>query len=251
MRPRDSRLEGVYAAASNGTTNLHDAWVEALKPTTWSNVQRGYKAYMKARSAKPAAPAMSTPATKVSTKRRKPAASSRKPSQATPTRRTPHQAAVDNTNEARRSDCQQGHRCMLTCTGGPRVLKFACTLASVVRPALVPCVLRAQAGRRREVWGFTCSSVGRSVFPPVRSGRCAYTWYLRCDSIIIVTEVKAASRLASERRVQLLCIACKPGLVVRRRNGRSRRRTAHRFHVPISALSGSAARSEPVRQRGP
>ena len=46
MRPRDSRLEGVYAAASNGTTNLHDAWVEALKPTTWSSVQRGYKAYM-------------------------------------------------------------------------------------------------------------------------------------------------------------------------------------------------------------
>ena len=154
---------------------------------------------------------------------------------------------------ARRSDCQQGHRCMLMCTGGPRVLKFACTLASVVRPALVPCVLRAQAGRRREVWGSTCSSVGRSVFPPVRSGWCAYTWYLRWHSIIIVTEVKTASRLASGRRVQLICIACKPGPVARRRNGRSRRRTAHRFHVPIwiSALSGSAARLEPVRQRGP
>jgi hypothetical protein len=61
-------------------------------------------------------------------------------------------------------------------------------------------------------------------------------------------QVKTAYSLALQRRVQLTQIVCKPGLDVRRRNGRSQLRAAHRFHVPISAPSGSAARSEPVRR---
>ena len=47
MRPKTKGLPEVYAKAYAGEAMLWDAWVQELRPTTWDNVQKGYKVFVK------------------------------------------------------------------------------------------------------------------------------------------------------------------------------------------------------------